>query len=185
MARYKKPKHLIRDFFFVFVSIVIGYLIYINHINISFDSHDPVVGILTSFIAGLFFTSAFTITPAGVVLAELMQSFPAVEVAFFGSIGALIGDLIIFTFIRDSLSDDLTYLLRIAGPKRFIHLFKFPFIRFITPLIGALLIASPLPDELGLAMMGFSKTRTSILVPICFGMNFLGIILIAVAIHAI
>lgn len=185
MPRYKKPKHLWKDIFFVFVGLAVGYLLYINHISIRFNTSDPFVGILVSFIAGIFFTSAFTIAPAGVILADLMKSFPALEVALFGSLGALAGDLIIFMFIRDHLSDDLTYLIRLARPKRFLHLVKFPFIRFITPLVGAAIIASPLPDELGLAMMGFSKTRTSILIPICFGMNFVGIILIAAAINAL
>ena len=46
------------------------------------------------------------------------------------------------------------------------------------PLTGAIIIASPLPDELGLAMMGLSRVPIAAFIPISYTMNFLGILLI-------
>jgi hypothetical protein len=182
MPRIKKPKHIKRDMIILFVSIAVGFLIYISQIVPTMNSNSPELVIIVSFLAGLFFTSAFTITPAGVVLAQLMKDTPIVEVALIGATGALVGDLIIFMFIRDSLSEDLNYMLRNVGISRYKVIMKNRIFRFITPLLGALLIASPLPDEIGLAMMGLSKVRVSVLIPLAFGMNFLGIILIGIAI---
>jgi len=39
-------------------------------------------------------------------------------------------------------------------------------------------VISPLPDELGLAMMGLSKMKTSLFIPISFILNSLGILAI-------
>jgi hypothetical protein len=50
--------------------------------------------------------------------------------------------------------------------------------KWISPILGALIIASPLPDEFGLALLGLSRTRISILIPVSFIMNFLGVYLL-------
>jgi hypothetical protein len=44
--------------------------------------------------------------------------------------------------------------------------------------LGAFIIASPLPDELGLTLMGMSKVRLAVLVPVSFVMNAVGIYLL-------
>lgn len=51
--------------------------------------------------------------------------------------------------------------------------------RWITFFLGALVISSPLPDELGLAMMGLSKAKMSTLIPVSLIFNSLGILAIA------
>jgi hypothetical protein len=51
--------------------------------------------------------------------------------------------------------------------------------------LGALIIASPLPDEFGLALMGISRMRALVLMPISFVMNALGIYCIIWMVHAL
>ncbi|HEY4478659.1 MAG TPA: hypothetical protein VI775_02350, partial [Candidatus Paceibacterota bacterium] len=51
----------------------------------------------------------------------------------------------------------------------------FGFLKWLSPLIGAFIIASPLPDELGVALLGMSKIRIAVLIPLSFTMNILGI----------
>src|SRR3989304_3240061 len=55
--------------------------------------------------------------------------------------------------------------------------FRLRFFRWLIAFLGALVIASPLPDELGLMMMGFSKMRTLFFIPISFLLNSLGILI--------
>ena len=98
--------------------------------------------------------------------------------AIFGGFGALCGDLIIFQFMRDKFGEDIMRLIRNSGNGRLQSIVRLKFFRWLTFSLGALVIASPLPDELGLAMMGFSKTKTSILIPISFVFNSLGILVI-------
>lgn len=132
--------------------------------------------ILGSLVAGIFFVSIFTAAPAGVVLFEMAASNPIWEVALFGGIGALIGDLIIFKFIKDSVSEDIHWLMRKTKQDRLLSIFKPKLFKWLIPFIGALITASPLPDEAGLAMMGLSKMKTSVFIPISFALNFLGIL---------
>ena len=135
---------------------------------------------LDSFIAGMFFTSVFTIAPAIVALGEIAQSSQSVlPVALFGGLGALCGDLIIFRFMRDRFGEDIMRLMRNSGNGRLRSIVRLKSFRWLTFFLGALVIASPLPDELGLAMMGFSKTKTSLFIPVSFVFNSLGILVIS------
>lgn len=64
-------------------------------------------------------------------------------------------------------------------------IFRLRIFRWSIAFLGALVIASPLPDELGLMMLGFSKIKTSFFVPISFLLNFLGILVIGLIAKAI
>ena len=59
-------------------------------------------------------------------------------------------------------------------------MFEVKLLKSLFPFLGALLIASPLPDEFGVALMGLAKMPTSEFVPISFSLNFLGILVIGV-----
>lgn len=135
--------------------------------------------LMESFFVGLFFTSAFTIAPAAVLLGGLAQAAPPLAVAFFGALGAMLGDLAIFLFIRDRLAEDFKGLFGRGAVRRLLHSFHFGFWKWLAPLLGALIIASPLPDEFGLSLLGLSRTRLSVLLPLAFAMNFLGILAVA------
>lgn len=133
---------------------------------------------LGSFVAGVFFVSVFTAAPATVVLAEISATDSLFGVAFFGAAGALIGDLIIFRLIKDRLSSDFLRLIQRPRHARWLAAFRFRRLSWLAPFVGALIVASPLPDELGLAMMGLSKMKTSLFIPFSFSLNFLGILVI-------
>ena len=133
-----------------------------------------------SFVAGMFFVSIFSVAPATVVLAEIAQSNSVFWVAFFGGIGALVGDLIIFRFIKDRFAEDFLQLIKKTRSERLVSIFMLKLFKWLVPFFGALIVASPLPDELGLAMMGLSKMKTSLFIPLSFFLNSLGILIIGI-----
>src|SRR3989344_5103698 len=135
-----------------------------------------------SFIAGILFVSVFTAAPATVALGEIAQSNSIITVAIIGGLGALIGDLIIFRFVRDKVSRDFSYLVKISRTGRFFSIFKLKLFRWLIPFVGALIVASPFPDEVGLAMLGLSKTKTSVFIPLSFFLNLIGILIIGLLI---
>lgn len=138
-----------------------------------------------SFVAGMVFTSVFTTALATVALAEIAQSNSVFLVAFFGGIGALVGDLIIFRFIKNRLSEDFLYLIKKSKSERLISVFRLKLFRWLFPFVGALFIASPLPDEFGLTIPGLSKMKTSLFIPFAFLLHFFGIMIIGVIAKAI
>ena len=131
-----------------------------------------------SFIAGILFVSVFTVAPATIALGEIAQSNSAITVAIIGGLGALIGDLIIFRFVRDRVSQHLFYLIKISKSERLFSIFKLRLFRWIIPFVGALIIASPLPDEIGVSMLGLSKMKNSYFILLSFILNSAGILII-------
>ena len=73
--------------------------------------------------------------------------------------GAMLGDLIIFFFIRDRFADDIIHSMKPSVSRHVLNSFHLGFLKWISPILGALIIASPLPDEFGLTLLGLSKTR--------------------------
>ncbi len=137
-----------------------------------------------SFIAGIFFTSVFTLAPAAIALAEISQFAPPLSVALWGGLGAACGDLILFLFVRDVFADDFAAVFPLRRLKRLLSPLHYGSARWLLPLIGALIIASPLPDELGIGIMGMSKIKLWQFFIVSFVMNALGILAIAAIAHA-
>ncbi len=133
---------------------------------------------LASFVAGIFFTSTFTIAPASVAIVSIAHHAPLGVVAIWGALGAMCGDLVLFFFIRDRFSEDVKNAFGPSKVKHILHSFHFGFLKWLAPVLGALIIASPLPDEFGISLLGMSKVRATVLMPISYVMNFLGIYLI-------
>ena len=140
---------------------------------------------LESIVAGMLFTSAFTTAPAMVLLGNLAQHSSPFVVAAFGGFGALIGDLIIFRFFRDTFAEDFFYLIGRRQRERILAIFRTKLFTWFTPFVGALIMASPLPDELAMVLMGFSKTNSRIVIVFSLISNTLGILVIALVAKAL
>lgn len=171
---------LMRDFAIIALSVLIAVILAVTDILTKILASAQEFKFLGSFIAGMFFTSVFTIAPSVVALGKIAQANSILQVAIFGAAGAVIGDLIIFRFVRDKLSEHLAELMRHRGAwKRILALFKLKSFRWLACFIGGLIIASPLPDEIGISLMGFSKMTTSIFILVSFIFNFFGILVIS------
>src|SRR3989344_3600260 len=170
---------LIRDTALVVFSILIAVILARTDVLIDILSVTEGSRYAGSFLAGMFFTSIFTAAPAAVTLGELAQENNVLAVALLGALGAVIGDLIIFNFVRDRLSKHFSELLKISGVyRRSKALFKIRAFRWMFFLLGGLIIASPLTDEIGISMLGLSKVRAERFIPLSFLFNFLGILAI-------
>lgn len=177
--------NLIQDAAIVVLSVLIAIVLAKTGVLVDILASSKKLELFGSFIAGMFFTSVFTAAPATVVLAEIAQVNSIFLVALFGGAGALIGDMVIFRFIKNRLSEDILYLLKKSKSERLLSIFRLRLFRWSIAFLGALMIASPLPDELGLMMLGFSKMKTSFFIPISFLFNSLGILIIGLIAKAI
>lgn len=128
-------------------------------------------------IAGLGYSSIFTVAPATVALAEISLRVPLWEVALFGGLGAVVADQILYRLMRSELASHLEGRTVRRWSKR---LARSPF-RWIFVALGGLIIASPLPDEIGLSIMGVSHLPAQKLIFITFPLNAAGIWLIGAA----
>lgn len=190
MTTAKKPRRqyknaLARDILMILFGIVIAILFVKSGLLDLLVSSLKGYVIVASFVAGIFFTSAFTLAPASIALVSISQHAPTSTIALWGGLGAMCGDLILFFFIRDRFAEDVMRVMKPAKIRHLLHSVHFGFLKWLSPVLGALIIASPLPDEFGITLMGISKVRVAVLMPIAFVMNVLGIYLLIQFSHLI
>ena len=177
--------NLVRDLVLIVFSVFIAVILARTGALKDLITSTQEVRFIGSFIAGIFFVSVFTAAPATVALGEIAQSNSVIAVAILGGLGALIGDLIIFRFVKDRVSEHFSYLIKASKTERIVSIFKLKLFRWIIPFVGALIIASPLPDEIGVAMLGLSKMKNSYFILLSFVLNSAGILIIGLIAKAL
>ena len=143
------------------------------------------VRLIGSLVAGFFFSSVFTVAPAIVALGEIAQHGSLMTTALVGGFGAMMADMLIFRFLKANFGSDIAFSARHAKSARFMHLMRSSGFHWALILLGGLIIASPFPDELGLALMGITRVRLSLLMPLSFTFNTLGILAIGLVARGI
>ena len=135
-------------------------------------------GYIGAFLAGLLFVSSFTFATAVVVLLVLAEKLNPYEIAMLAGAGGVLGDFLIFRFVKDGLAEEITPLFQKFGGKHVRALLHTKYFSWSLPLIGALIIVSPLPDELGVSLLGVSKMSTARFLFLSFILNFIGAFLV-------
>ena len=165
-----------KDLFIISFSIIVTIVLIKTNAIINLINSTKEYEIIASFIAGIFYTSIFTVVPATAAIIEIAQKSNPFLIALVGGFGALLGDYIIFRYIRDNISG---YISSIARKIRHESILESKIFSFSFAIIGAVIVASPLPDEIGLALMGITKMRTLYFVPISYFLNSIGIFVLA------
>jgi uncharacterized membrane protein YdjX (TVP38/TMEM64 family) len=171
-------RKLVVDIFIISASIYLAiYLLHTGTLDALIDAAGDNI-LLVSFIAGLLFTSFFTTPVAIAVFADLAGQGNPLLIAMVGGLGAVLGDSFLFFFVRERVAKDASALMTGPRLKRVMRVLKKRRFRRIVPFIGALIIASPLPDEIGLTLIGVSKLSRRSFFLLSYTMNMLGILAI-------
>lgn len=131
-------------------------------------------GILGTFIAGFFFGYTFTIIPATASIIYFSQNFNFILVSLIGAIGTMFGNLLLFHLIKNELPDEIENFIE----KDFLDKIKKIKIHWLVPGLAGLIIASPIPDEIAVALLGMSKFSTKKFMFLSFSLTFVGLLLI-------
>lgn len=170
-------RHFVRDLFIVAGSIFLAFLLTKAGLIDLFIQATSGSKAFSAFIAGGFFTSVFTVAPATVALAAIGGTFSPVLTAFFGAIGAAMVDMLIISFVSKDLTQDIDeFRRRLTFKHHLIKAFHFGFLKWAAFLIGIIFVATPLPDEPGLILIGLSKISPRLLPLVFFVSHFLGIL---------
>ncbi|MBS3141361.1 hypothetical protein J4405_04425 [Candidatus Woesearchaeota archaeon] len=130
------------------------------------------LGYFGTFLAGIFYDYGLTSGIATAVLMIFGKGQNIFIAGIIGGLGALIGDFIIFKFLKYSFRDELVKLSKTWIFKET----KIYMPKFLMYTIACILVASPLPDEI--CMFFFAslfKIKDRYLVLIFFILNTLGI----------
>ncbi len=140
-------------------------------------------GYLGAFLGGILFVCTFTISIGAVILFILANNGLSIwEISFFATLGQVTFDFTVFQLIKEpGLGDELEYLFKSLGGNKLKHLFRTKYFSWTLPVMGAIILASPLPDELGVTLMGISKMKLSRFLLVAFILDFIGVFLVVAA----
>jgi hypothetical protein len=133
------------------------------------------LGYVGAFVAGFLFVSSFTVATGAVILLVLAERLSPFEIGIIAGLGAVIGDITIFRFVKDDLITEIKPLYNKFGGEHLTALVHTKYFSWSLPLIGAIIIASPLPDEIGVSLLGLSKMKTYRFLLLSFVLNAVGI----------
>lgn len=143
------------------------------------------LGYVGIFIGGILFVSIFTAVPAVFLLLSFTGLNP-LAIAIVAGLGAMVGDFLILQFIEDKVAYELkpiAYKFKI--PQAIAYLQGRKSTLGLVRLIGAFIIASPLPDEIGIGLLGMGKLSKLSFLVICYLLNTAGILLILLSARAL
>jgi len=170
----KYPKFLLLS-----ITIAIAYLLF------SGKSYPPIhefflsLGYIGTFVTGVLFVYSFTAAPATAVFLILAKEQNILIAGLIGGIGALAGDMLLFRFIRHSFADEVEKLSKEYIIVKLKHFAPELFRKYLVPVIASIIIASPLPDEIGIAMLAaFKAISTKAFVLLSYVLNTVGIFVI-------
>jgi len=178
----KLRKLLFKTVIFILSLSLAWWLIKSGYIQGLIDTVMP-LRLVAEITAGVLYTSFFTAPISVAMLVILAQQNNPVLTAILAGLGAALGDFLIVKFFRERISSEVKefskqlHLQKINGILQKLHL------DFMAPLLGAIIVASPLPDELGLMLLGVSKLSYRQIILISYILNTAGILLIVVPIN--
>jgi uncharacterized membrane protein YdjX (TVP38/TMEM64 family) len=118
-------------------------------------------GYLGILVGGFFYAYGLTAAPATVLLLVLAKTHSLLISGLLGGLGALVGDVIIFYFVRQTFTQEIE---RLKCEKVLIALRKLlkwgfgSFSKYVLPVVAGINIASPLPTEIGVSILATLKT---------------------------
>jgi uncharacterized membrane protein YdjX (TVP38/TMEM64 family) len=133
------------------------------------------------FIAGLMYTYGFTSGPATAIFLHLANGYNTIIAGLIGGLGALTGDLLIFNLIKFTFMDEINKLAKTKSIKKINHHTPDKIKTLMFPLIAGFIIASPLPDEIGVSILAISeKISERMFIAISYILNTAGILMILI-----
>ncbi len=167
---------------FLFLSSAVAFFVLRNETLHNFLLHLGSFGYIGAFIAGILFVSTFTVATGAIILLVLAETLSPIEIGIIAGFGAVVGDFAIFRFVKDDLAREIKDIYnKFDGGHHLKKVLHTKYFSWTFPVLGAAIIASPLPDEIGVSLMGISKMSTVKFLCISFVLNAIGIFMVVSA----
>lgn len=177
-----------RNAIFLVISLIATYYILTSDLPGLIIANAGANGYFGALVSGFFLSYGFTALPATASFLILADKFNPFYLAFFGSIGSIISDYIIYRFVKDKLLLEINSGMNFLSPRlkmkiNFLRLKvqKSKILRKLVPIFAGILIATPLPDELSVGLIAIERYDVKKFMIEAFVLHFVGILLIAYA----
>lgn len=171
--KFKYPK-----FMLLIATFVLAYFIFYENKYPPFHNLISSFGYFGTFIAGLMFSYGFTTAPAIAIFMILSKSQNMFLATLIGATGALISDYFILKFIRHSFADEIEKLRQEKAIQKIIENIPSFIKKYVSPVLAGIIIASPLPDEIGVTLLAATNLSDRSFAAIDFCCNVIGILII-------
>ncbi len=108
---FSKDSFILHDVSIIALSVVFAIVLVRSNLLNEVLGVAKELNVLGSFIAGMFFTSIFTTAPAIVTLGQIAKTNSLLLTALFGAFGAVLGDMLIFRFVKDKIAEHVMELV--------------------------------------------------------------------------
>ncbi|MEM2921670.1 MAG: hypothetical protein QXF26_05060 [Candidatus Bathyarchaeia archaeon] len=140
------------------------------------------LGFFGFLLSGFLYAYAFTSASATAILLHLSRECDLLISGLTAGLGALLGDILIFLLVRRGLNEELKALSNLRVFQLLIGRISTRVRRFIFPIVAGLLISSPLPTEIGVAVLASSSNvSTRVFLPAAYLLHTAGIFTIILA----
>jgi len=136
------------------------------------------MGYAGTFLAGTLYTYSFSTAPAAVFLLILAGSQNIFLATIIGSVGAMLGDLLIFNYIKHDLKSEIKEFSKFSIIKKLNENTPKKLKNLVLTSLGVFFIVAPFPDELGIFFLENTKILRKKFAVISFMSNFIGIFLL-------
>ncbi len=175
LFKFKYPKLI-----GLIVAIILSYFIFSNPQVSDFVSALGDKGYLSIFLVGFLFSFGFT-APFAVGFFIVLNPSNMLLAGIVGGIGSTISDLLIFKALNFSFKDEFEKLKKEKLSVEIEELFEKDFSAHVRNYLlysfAGFILASPLPDEMGLIMLaGLTRIKSSVLAVISFILHTAGIL---------
>ena len=116
-------------------------------------------GFISAVLAGAMFVCTFTVATGALIIFTLAKIMSPVELIIFGMLGAVVFDMCVFKTIKNTVDKEIIEVFNNPKFNHFKKILHTKYFAWMMPLIGLLVFLSPLPDELGISLLGLSKLR--------------------------
>ena len=175
-----RKRRLLRDFLIIGISIALAVYLQVSAASetliFTFSSiyYIP-AAIVMGFLFSLTFTAAIA-TSVFILLSETTHN--PYLIALLGGVGSILANGLIYKFFKDELLLDIEALEPKYAKKIAHRIMHSKLFVGVIPYFAALILASPLPDELGILMLAGSNFKYTKFFLLSFGFHTIGILLI-------
>ena len=157
----------------------VGYLGYLDPIATSVAQANKIV---FTAIAGALYSFSLTAAFAVVLFSNLTLSQSEVfPLAVIAATGGMLMDLTLFRFIKGFMAEEIT-----GHARRVMNRFtRRKWVQIVLQVVGALIIMSPLPEELGLTFLGLSRLSFWKVMLITYVLDIIGAYLVIMLVSTI
>jgi len=176
-----KKRRIFRDLAIIALSVIIAVYIQISP-TISHNLTDYFSGLYfipAAFLMGFLFSLTFTAAISTSVFITLSETtHNPLLIALLGGFGSVVANSIIYKYLKEEIIYDIKFL-EPQYAKRIAHkIFHSKLFIGLIPYLSAILLVSPLPDEIGILMLAGSNYRYTHFFLLSFLLHITGILII-------